>query len=757
MELHATKIRLQSLLLVIALVISFGAQAQKFKGGKTEQEVEQEAFTLFEQEEYTKAMPLYEELLGVYPQDPEYNYYLGVCQVEVNDNLKEAIKHLKIASVKNVNSSVPYFLARAFHMNYQFHSAIRYYQKFKENYRKKAEGIDRLIEMCQNGIPLVNTYAVIDLQEKSVVNKKGFFRNYQLTGFEDRIRKKSKSLEGRYDEAGDKEIASTNGDGSYIYFSSFGKNKKTGRDLYRAPRLKNGGWGAKEPLVSLNTQYDELYPFMAADDRTLYFCSQGHNSMGGFDVFRSVYNEISGTWTEPENLGFPFNSTSNDLFFACDSNDEYASFSSSRENGKDDFTIYKIKLSKYPEQKVVMDPDLLPEIAVLHKSQNQEPKPVVAVDENKPLIVKEKLRPRKNKYRVDNFPYFNFRINKDLVYHNLREFQSDNARSLFLKAKNDEFYADSLSNLTEKMRARLGRVSGKEKDKLAIRISSVEQKSYSLTKASEQKFLQSLSIEREYLSKYVIGEVNLEANAEGKKQKLVMASEVLPVGNESPEVASTDPQVIPMPVVDPVSESGFVYHIQIGAFSNRPSQEYFKGVGPILEEKVGNGNVVKYMVGNYRSFTESKTVLPDIRQVFPNAFVVAYRDGKKTNLNQAIKATDKDYQPAPVKASVETKPVVESMVRSGEKIEFRVQVGAFSSEVPGPVREKLHNFSDYKIGFTQDARGYTICSVGAFSSYKEAADLKLKLREAGLSDAFTVAYEGQMRIPVKRALELLRK
>jgi len=727
-----------SLLFITFFFFQFSI-AQSFNGGKTEQQIEEEAFAFFDSENYKGALPLYQELISVYPQDPEYNYYLGVCQVEVNENVKDAIHHLKIASTKNVNASVPYYLGRAFHMNYQFNSAIRYYRKFKEYYKKKSIGIDRLIEMCQNGLPLVNSYYVVDLEKKKIVDKNEFFRYYDLEGFDDRLSKKNKSIKSRYDEAGDKDVACLANKGQYIYFSSYGKNKKTGRDLYRAKRLKNGGWGEWQALASLNTAYDEIYPFMAGDGRTLYFCSQGHTSMGGFDIFKSVYNEITDTWTEPQNIGFPINSTSNDLFFATDLNDEYASFASSRENGKNELTIYKIKLSDYSEQKVVMNPDLLADIAVL-KSEDKRVEENLSgggsVDEPSYLV----------KYSSNDFPYFNFPVNNELIYHYLSEFKSAQAREIFVEAKNDQFNSDSLISATDNSRKQLNALEGIPHTVLSEKISKLEQKSFELGKQAENKLIQAHTIESDYLTKNILGVVEAKVVTPVKEAQLVMSSEKMPssaVGSGFDSKYST------------TSKAGYVYYLQVGVFSNRVESSFFSGLNPVKEEIVANGELYKYMVGNYPTFASAKQEIPEVRQLFPNAFVVAYKDGVKTSLSNAIKITDQNYQPqAPTPAVVSAQPV---KIKNENKVNFRVQVGAYSGEVPQDVKVKLEKFSKYFIDYSKDYRGYTICTVGNFDSYSKVSKLKMELREAGLGDAFTVAFSGKDKITIQQALEILRQ
>ncbi|WP_101260230.1 PD40 domain-containing protein [Labilibaculum filiforme] len=731
------KMRLHYGLFFLSFFLFQFSFAQNFNGGKTEQQIEQEAFTFFDAENFTNALPLYQELINVYPQDPEYNYYLGVCQVEENKDVKEAIQHLKIASTKNVNASVPYFLGRAFHMNYEFNSAIRYYRKFSEYYKKKSVGIDRLIEMCQNGLPLVNSYYVVDVKNKKVVSSNEFFRYYDIDGFEDRLSKKDKSLTSRYDGEGDKEVACLANKGQYIYFSSVGKNKKTGRDLFRAKRLKNGGWGEWEELKALNSDYDEVYPFMSNDGRTLYFCSQGHTSMGGFDIFKSVYNEISDTWTEPQNMGFPINSTSNDLFFATDLTDEYASFASSRDNGKNEVTIYKIKLSDYSEQKVVMNPDLLANIASLSIGAEN-------VDGNLFQADTEELT-YSNKYRSNDFPYFNFPITGELTYHYLNEFKSGDAREVFIEAKNDQFNSDSLIDYTDDLRGELNGLEGMPHNVLANKISKLEQRSFELSKQAQNKLRKSQSEEADYLNKNIIGTVTAEVHAPATKQQLVMSSEVIPASGAKTEAYRANK-----------AKEGYEYHLQVGVFSNRAESSFFLGLKDVKEEVVDNGKMYKYMVGSYPTFAAAKKEIPEVRQLFPNTFVVAYKDGVKASLSAAIKATDQDYK-YEAKPAEQVSPAKTTTAVVNEQVSFRVQVGAYATEVPEDVKLKLKRFSKYPIDYSKDYRGYTICTVGDFDSYSKVSKLKMELREAGLGDAFTVAFSGNDKITIQQALEILRQ
>jgi hypothetical protein len=104
-------------------------------------------------------------------------------------------------------------------------------------------------------------------------------------------------------------------DGSRVIFSSDRPNGRGGKDLYSADLLADGEWGNVKNLgAGINTIYDEDSPFIHADGKFLNFSSNGHLSMGGYDVFEAPIIGDS-AFGEPNNLGYPINTTSNDIFY----------------------------------------------------------------------------------------------------------------------------------------------------------------------------------------------------------------------------------------------------------------------------------------------------------------------------------------------------------------------------------------------------------------------------------------------------------
>jgi hypothetical protein len=104
-------------------------------------------------------------------------------------------------------------------------------------------------------------------------------------------------------------------DGRTLYFTSNRKGGFGGLDIYRSERQADGRWGPPVNLgPTVNTRYNEETPFITMDGKTLYFSSYGHFNMGGYDIFYSTLDD-KGSWTEPVNLGYPINTTDDDLFF----------------------------------------------------------------------------------------------------------------------------------------------------------------------------------------------------------------------------------------------------------------------------------------------------------------------------------------------------------------------------------------------------------------------------------------------------------
>ncbi len=135
-------------------------------------------------------------------------------------------------------------------------------------------------------------------------------------------------------------------DGSAMVFASNRPGGMGGLDLYISYKNDRGGWGQPVNLgPDINTPFNEDRAFLINNGKQLFFCSQGHYNMGGFDMFRSEELE-NNNWSKPENLGYPINSSDDDVFFMPVNNGRSGYISAHREGrgyGKEDVYLIKFK------------------------------------------------------------------------------------------------------------------------------------------------------------------------------------------------------------------------------------------------------------------------------------------------------------------------------------------------------------------------------------------------------------------------------
>jgi outer membrane protein OmpA-like peptidoglycan-associated protein len=112
----------------------------------------------------------------------------------------------------------------------------------------------------------------------------------------------------------------------------------------------NGKWGTARNLgSSVNTPFDEDAPFIYSDSKTLYFSSNGHATMGGYDILKTTFNKKDSTWSAPQNLRYPINTPDDDIYFNWNYDGTRAYFSSHRndsEGGKDIYYLERTEANK---------------------------------------------------------------------------------------------------------------------------------------------------------------------------------------------------------------------------------------------------------------------------------------------------------------------------------------------------------------------------------------------------------------------------
>ncbi len=161
------------------------------------------------------------------------------------------------------------------------------------------------------------------------------------------IKKLNRNINTRFYES----HAAVSADGNTLYFTSNREGGSGELDIWYSVKDFSGDWG---PAVNLgpdvNTPYNEDTPFITISDSLLYFCSEGHMNMGGYDIF--VSKREGSSWTEPRNIGYPVNTTDDDKFFQPFNNHLNGYYSMTTDYKQKDIfyiTFNSNVLSQYPE------------------------------------------------------------------------------------------------------------------------------------------------------------------------------------------------------------------------------------------------------------------------------------------------------------------------------------------------------------------------------------------------------------------------
>ncbi|WP_430812078.1 MULTISPECIES: hypothetical protein [unclassified Carboxylicivirga] len=427
----------------LCLLVSIPAIADKKPRKKDFIQIE----NLIQIDNFTQANEHIQTLQRKYPDDP-YLYLLeGICLLNIDGKIAQAITPLKSAKAhyglyqrrneKALQANI--LLAQAFHLNERFEDALSLLTQLRDTVPTKYKDLHQQlilhINYCNNAIELkkhpvdfrisnlgqaINTEydehsPIISGDEGTLLftsNRRGFSTSSSYTLYPEDIYS-SKWREGawlpsvnagatinsnNYDATcslspdghtmiiyrnngqGDLYIAeydkekwgsaqklpkpinsnheeshgSLSADGNTLLFTSNRPGGLGKKDIYMAQRLPNGTWG-KVSLLSntVNTPLNEESPFLSYDGKTLYFASEGHNSMGGYDIFKSEHDD-KGQWQPAVNIGYPINTAGDDLFFIPTPDGQRVYFASDRKGGYGRTDIYIIEFPKTDERSLAL-------------------------------------------------------------------------------------------------------------------------------------------------------------------------------------------------------------------------------------------------------------------------------------------------------------------------------------------------------------------------------------------------------------------
>ena len=314
----------------------------------SKEELIKAANSFFEKGEYSKAKPLFSQLLSQDAMNPNYNYRFGVCILFTEDDPVKPMPYIEGgAGSPGVNDEAFYFLGKLYQFNYRFDEAIEAFSKAKgKNVQLPNVNIDSNLQACRNGKLLYNpSFEFKPASSKGAIEKE-FFRPYDFRKLKGKVIPMPPQFKTKYDEKN--LIGSfifTPLVGQVLFYASYGEDGSNGKDIYRVRKLPNGEWALPMRLPDIiNSKLDEDHAFYDTQNDVLYFSSQGHNSMGGLDIFQSAYDAEKDSWSEPVNLQYPYSSPYDDYLYVTDPSLSVAYFTSTRDSEEGRVKVYRVQL-----------------------------------------------------------------------------------------------------------------------------------------------------------------------------------------------------------------------------------------------------------------------------------------------------------------------------------------------------------------------------------------------------------------------------
>jgi len=333
---------------ILMLLIAFSlVSSTSLLAGKNEAQRFREAEKLFHAKHYEKAMPMFAQLVSSHPKNYKYNYYFGVCLLVASKEKSQALNYLDRAlDNQKTPEEVYYYIGRALHLAYRFDEAREYINEFNTVVGRVGVNewnTSQLLDMINNAERILDFSKTNQITAKTEATSQDFFDRYKFNQPQGKLLSMPDEMIANAKNSNEERpTIFLSGNGRVIYYSAFARETGS-RDIYRVEKNRKGQWGLPVRLDrNVNSSQDETYPTCNHDGRILYFSSKGHNSTGGFDIFKSVYNSADTKWKKPTNMGSPINSPDDDYHFLSSTDEQKAYFSSQRESAPGTLTVYQI-------------------------------------------------------------------------------------------------------------------------------------------------------------------------------------------------------------------------------------------------------------------------------------------------------------------------------------------------------------------------------------------------------------------------------
>ena len=316
--------------------------------------IKKRADAAFEKKEYESAKVDYRQLLAQNQKNLELNYKYATC-IFYTEDIKNARKYYDFILAKK-DAVFPletyYYLGKIYQHQYYFETAIQQFKLIQQKDEKLAAkfNVQGEIESCQSALAGMKDMRTLQVVKKSQPFGDAFYNHYTFLDDSYSFYKASEVFAKENAKHQYEPIYAFKRGMKFRVFASYGPESPN-LDVYIQRKNTENEWDKPMKIIgSVNTAQDEVYPFYDAENGYLYFSSKGHQSMGGFDLYRSIYSLESNQGSDVENLHFPFSSPNDDYFYIPDLSNGNANFASNRNGKLSAIQTYLVSAAETPKE-----------------------------------------------------------------------------------------------------------------------------------------------------------------------------------------------------------------------------------------------------------------------------------------------------------------------------------------------------------------------------------------------------------------------
>lgn len=293
------------------------------------------AQTLYSEGKYREALPIFKELLAQKPNDALLNQHAGMCLFNLN-NYIEALPLLQTAYTNGATDAAKFLTMIAIYQ-YDFDNAEIHLTNYKQSFQNDSTSreIELLSSQIMNARNMLERVEKIQIIDSINVDCNTFFKYYRLS--KDIGTLNSSNILPQGFSATNPTIVFQPQSKSQLVWAMNDSTQKS--HIVSSALLSDSTWEKPISLGDiLNDGGNANYPFFMPDGYTLYFANDGVNSIGGYDIFKTRYDEDG--FLQPQNLGMPYNSPYNDYMLVIDEYTGIGWWATDRNQIEGKITIY---------------------------------------------------------------------------------------------------------------------------------------------------------------------------------------------------------------------------------------------------------------------------------------------------------------------------------------------------------------------------------------------------------------------------------